>query len=227
MALALAVVTVLTIALLAGGLLDTAAQVAAYATAVLAVGTIGLAVGAIGTYLEQRETNRQQAAQLAAASVADIAKVMVDRRSGPGEFLAVAVRNDSSRAIREVYVWAECRGMTGRYHAAVQALGGGVGRGMRNVPHGSDLYWQYRAIRPGEQALFDQLRNMPDQTLAALTDTDITVYAEFIDANGDWWRIDEDGNVTQVHPGSPPPPQPRPINPAIMLGIPHRTTGRT
>ena len=48
-----------------GGLLDTAAQVTACATAVLAFGTIGLAAGVVGMYAEQRKANQQQAVQLA------------------------------------------------------------------------------------------------------------------------------------------------------------------
>jgi hypothetical protein len=81
---ALAIVVILTIALHAAGLLSDSDQLTAYATAVLAVGTVGLAVGAIGTYLEQRDTNRQQAGQLAAAETADMAQVMITRPKGTG-----------------------------------------------------------------------------------------------------------------------------------------------
>jgi hypothetical protein len=105
-----------------------------------------------------RDTNRQQAGQLAAAETADMAQVMIARPTGtgPGSFLTVNVNNGSSRAIREIYVWADVRGITGRYHAAVLTggVGGSADRAMRNVPHGPDLYWQYRVILPGQHALF-------------------------------------------------------------------------
>jgi hypothetical protein len=40
-----------------------------------AVGAAGLAAGVVGTYLEQRDANRRQAGQFAAAEVTDIAQV--------------------------------------------------------------------------------------------------------------------------------------------------------
>ncbi|MGH3293249.1 MAG: hypothetical protein ACRDP7_15715, partial [Trebonia sp.] len=195
----LAIAVLLTIALLAAGVLSHPAQVTAYATAVLAVGAVGLAAGAVGAYLEQRETNRRQAGQVAAAEVADMAQVRIERHTGPGEFLEVIVDNASSRAIRDVYVWADVRGATGRYHLGIM-LNSGVARGMRNVPHGPDLYWQFRSIPPGTPAIFDQLRHAADNkpVPASIPDHDITAYAEFIDVRGKWWRIDEDGNVNQV-----------------------------
>src|SRR5258707_3227502 len=68
-----------------GGLLGTAAQVTAYATAVLAFGTTALAAGAVGTYAEQRTANQQQAGQLARQKVADLAQVKIERFSRAGE----------------------------------------------------------------------------------------------------------------------------------------------
>jgi hypothetical protein len=219
-AMALALVVILTIALFAAGVLSNAARVTAYATAVLAVGAVGIAVGAIGVYLEQRAANRQQAGHLAAAEIADMAQVRIERHTGPGEFLEVIVDNGSSRAIREVYVWADVRTMTGRYHLGI-VVNGSVVRGMRNVPRGSNLYWQFRSIPPGTPAIFDQLREMSDNqpVPASIPDHDITACAEFIDVRGKWWRIDEDGNVNQVG-SAPTPPLPRnPIDPATTFGL--------
>jgi hypothetical protein len=219
-AVVLALVVILTIALLAAGVVSNPAQVTAYATAVLAVGAVGLAAGAVGTYLEQRDTSRRQAGQLAAAEVADIAQVRIERHSGPGEFLEVIVDNGSSRAIREVYVWADVRGMAGRYHLGI-LVNGGVGRGMRNVTHGQDLYWQFRAIPPGIPVIFDQLRDMSGNlpVPSSVPDNDITAYAEFTDVSGKWWRIDEDGNVNQIEPVPTLPPQASTVEPASMSGL--------
>jgi hypothetical protein len=222
----LVLVVLLTIALLAAGVLSNPAQVTAYATAVLAVGAAGLAAGAVGVCLEQRDANSQQAGQLAAAEVADIAQVRIERHTGPGELLEVIVDNGSSRAIREVYVWADVRGMTGPYHLAIM-LNSGVARGMRNVPHGPDLYWQFRSIPPGTPAIFDQLGHMSGNqpVPSSIPDHDITAYAEFTDVRGKWWRIDEDGNVDQVEPGPASPPDP--IGPATAVGLTGKPAGQT
>jgi hypothetical protein len=226
--IAVAITVILTIVLVSIGTLGDPGQVTAYATVILAIGTVGLAVGAIGTYLEQRDTNRQQAKQLTAAEVANMAQVMITRRTGMGEFLEVVVHNGASRAIREIYVWADTRGITGRLHLGVLNQEGrvddqaaGIGRGMRNVPHGPDLYWQYRAILPGRDVIFEQLRFMSNNQPApvSIADTDITTYAEFIDIHGNWWRVDEDGNVNQIEPEPTPPPPPNPIDPATMFGL--------
>lgn len=215
-----ALVVILTIALLAVGVISNTAQVTAYATAVLAVAAAGLAAGAVGTYVEQRDTNRRQAGQLAAVEVADIAQVRIERHTGPGEFVEVIVDNGSSRAIREVYVWADVRGMATRYHLGIQVRGD-LTRGMRNVPHGQNLYWQFRSIPPGIPAIFDQLREMPGNlpVPASVPDNDITAYAEFTDVRGKWWRIDEDGNVNQVEPSPRLPAQAGPAEPASMSGL--------
>src|SRR5260221_1901282 len=116
-----------------GGLLGT--EVTAYATAVLAFGTVGLAAGAIGTYVEQRRANQQQAGQLQRRKVADIAQVQVERLSGPDELAKIAVTNGSERAIRNVHVWVEVRGMTGHYGTGVQKDDGSQARAMSHVLH--------------------------------------------------------------------------------------------
>ena len=102
-----------------GGLLGTAAQVTAYAAVVLAFGAIALAAGAVGMYAELREASQQQAGQLARQRLADLAQVTVERFSGPGEMLRVEVHNGSERAITNVYVWADGRGVRGHYAAGV------------------------------------------------------------------------------------------------------------
>lgn len=227
-AVVLVLVVILTVALLAAGVVRNPAQVTAYATAVLAVGAAGLAAGVVGTYLEQRDTNRRQAGQLAAVEVADIAQVRIERHTGPGEFLEVIVDNGSSRAIREVYVWADVRGMASRYHLGI-LVKGAVTRGMRNVPHGQNLYWQFRSIPPGIPAIFDQLRDMSGHlpVPASVPDNDITAYAEFTDVTGKWWRIDEDGNVNQVEPSPTLPTQAGPVEPASMSGLTRKPAGQT
>jgi hypothetical protein len=57
---------------------------------------------------------------------------------------------------------------------------------MRNAPHGPNLYWQYRVILPGQQAVFEQIRHMSNDQPAPMAgaDTDITAYAQFIDIHG-------------------------------------------
>src|SRR5260221_4232729 len=187
-----------------GGLLGTGGQVDAYATVVLAFGTIGMAAGAVGTYAELRTANQQQAGQLARQKVEGLAQVKVERLSGPGEMLRVEVHNGSERAITNVYVWADARGVRGHYAAGVP-VEDAQARRMANVPHGGDLFWQLRVVRPGQHALFTQLTHLNPQPVAARADADITAVAEFTDADGVWWRCDEDGRVVRRQPGEPPP----------------------
>ena len=187
-----------------GGLLGTAAQVTAYATAVLACGVVGLAAGAVGMYAEQRTANQQLAGQLARQKVAGLAQVKVERLSGPGEMLRVEVHNGSERAITNVYVWADARGVRGHYAAGVP-VDDAQARRMANVPHDGDLCWQLRVVRPGQHAFFTQLTHLSPQPVAARADADITAFAEFTDADGVWWRCDEDGRVSRRQPGEPPP----------------------
>jgi len=187
-----------------GGLLGTAAQVTAYATAVLAFGTTALAAGAVGTYAEQRTANQQQAGQLARQKVADLAQVKIERFSGPGEMLRVDVHNGSERAITHVYVWADARGGRGHYAAGVP-VDDAQARRMTNVPRDGDLFWQLRVVRPGQRAFFTQLAHLNPQPVAARADADITAFAEFTDVDGVWWRCDEDGRVSRRQPEEPPP----------------------
>src|SRR5260370_26776170 len=187
-----------------GGLLDTAAQVTACATAVLAFGTIGLAAGVVGMYAEQRKANQQQAGQLGRQRVADLAQVEVERFSGPGELLRIDVHSGSDRAITNVYVWADARGVGGHYAAGVP-VEDAQARRMANVPHDDDLCWQLRVVRPGQHAFFSQLTHLNPQPVAARADADITAFAEFTDVAGVWWRCDEDGRVSRRQPDEPPP----------------------
>jgi hypothetical protein len=187
-----------------GGLLGTAAQVTAYATVVLACGVVGLAAGAVGMYAELREASQQLAGQLARQRLADLAQVTVERCSGPGEMLRVEVHNGSERAITNVYVWADARGVRGHYAAGVP-VDDAQARRMANVPHDGDLFWQLRVVRPGQHAFFSQLTHLNPRPVAASADADITAFAEFTDADGVWWRCDEDGRVSRRQPREPQP----------------------
>jgi hypothetical protein len=201
---AIAAAGLVTAGLRLGGLLGTAAQLTAYSTAILAVGAIGLAIGASGTYVEQRRGNLHLARQLARQTVAGIAQVKIERFSGPGEMLRIDVHNASERAIRNVYVWADARGVTGHYAAGVPA-GDIQSRRMANVPRDDDLCWQLRVIHPGQHAYFTQLVYLNPQPVAARADGDITAFAEFTDTDGAWWRCDEDGNIIRRQSGELPP----------------------
>ncbi len=185
-----------------GGLLGTAAQVTAYATAVLALGAIGLAAGAVGVYAELSKANQVQAGQLARQKVADLAHVRVERFSGPGELVRVDVHNGSERAITNVYVWADARGVRGHYAAGVP-VEDAQARRMANIPHDDDLCWQLRVVSPGQHAFFSQLTHLNPQPVAARADADITAFAEFTDVDGVWWRCDEDGRVSRRQPREP------------------------
>jgi len=193
----------LTIVLWLGGWVDSTARLIAYAVAFLAVGEAGLAAAAIGVYQEQREVARQQADEFARARIADIAQIEIERLSGPGELVTISVRNASSRAIRNVYVWADVRGVAGHYAAGIPPQDA-RSRHMIYVPRDDDLHWRLRAIKPGADALFTQLTHMDPNPVPAVADADITAFAEFADADGTWWRCDEDGTVTKRQPGEPP-----------------------
>ncbi len=192
----------LTIALWLVGWIGTAGRLTAYAVLLLALGVLALAVGAIGIYTEQRDEGRQHADQLARVKIADIAQVQIERLSGPGELVTINVRNASSRAIRNVYVWADVRGVSGHYAAGIPAHDA-RSRHMIYVPRDDDLHWRLRAIRPGADALFTQLTHMNPNPVPAVTDAEITAYAEFVDAEGAWWRSDEDGTVSSREPDEP------------------------
>jgi hypothetical protein len=194
----------LTIVLWLGGWVDSAGRLVAYAVVLLALGQAGLAAGAIGVYQEQREVARQHADQVDRARIADVAQVEIERLSGPGELVTISMRNASSRAIRNVYVWADVRGVAGHYAAGIPAQDA-RSRHMIYVPRDDDLHWRLRAIKPGADALFTQLTHMDPNPVPAVADADITAFAEFLDAEGTWWRCDEDGTVTKRQPGEPPP----------------------
>src|SRR5260370_30129319 len=170
---AIAAVGLVTGSLRLGGLLGTAGQVTAYATVVLAFGTIGLAAGAVGTYAELREANQQQAGQLARQKVEGLAQVKVERLSGPGEMLRVEVHNGSERAITNVYVWADARGVRGHYAAGVP-VADAQARRMANVLPGGDLFWPLRLVRPGQHAFFTQLTHLNPHPASALPVSHIT-----------------------------------------------------
>jgi hypothetical protein len=196
----------LTLSLVVAGLLDTAARLTAYATVFLAIGTIGLAAGAIGTYIEQRNLARLQRVELDDRTLNEIGQVCIERNSGPGKFLEIRVHNNSSRAIRNVYVWADVEGLKGHYATAVHDDDDHMSRRMSNVPHaaeGGALYWQLRVLLSTHQEVFKQLKHMIDQPVPDVPDSRITAFAEFTDADGTWWRCDETGNVG--HPPAAPP----------------------
>lgn len=222
---------VITLLLWASGVLGDAAQVTAYATAVLAIGTTGLAAGAIGTYVEQRKTNYQQAQEIAQQAkelergrINEMAQVRIERYGGPGEFGTVRVRNNTSRAIRNVYVWIQVRGVANRYHLVVKKefLSGNdeMFRTMEHVPRGvtdgDDLQWRMRTILPHDEVNSEQIKFMHDNQpiTTALQDSDMTAWAEFMDSDGHWWRCNEDGEVNPAPPSVPATVQPHPMRPA-------------
>src|SRR5579875_802742 len=220
------VVVAITLLLWGIGVLSDATQVTAYATTVLAIGTVGLAIGAIGTYIEQRKTNEQQAKEIEQQAkehenglVNEMAQVRLERYMSGG-FGVVRLRNSSSRAIRNVYVWIEVRGITGRYNLAVKSKDAGAGqdtmfRGMENAPRGiagGEVYWRMRTILPGDELVFEQIRFMYDnQPIPVTSDSDVTAWAEFEDTSGRWWRCNEDGEVDYAPPTVPVAVQPHPM----------------
>jgi hypothetical protein len=141
--------------------------------------------------------------------------------TGAGEFAVAVIRNKMSRAIRNVYVWVEVKGITPRYQMSVKPKGPGdnedtPARGMEHVSRGAtggdDLQWRMRTILPGDERVFEQMRFMVSQRLPEKADSDITAWAEFEDSDGKWWRCNEDG---EVNPATAPPPitvQPHPIS---------------
>jgi hypothetical protein len=207
---AVAILLLLTVGLWVGKIITTSGALVAYATAMLALGSAALAGGTIGLLREQRSAERRKLEQ---ATEDDIACVMVNRVSGPGQYLRVEVRNNSRRAIRDVYVWAEIERVTGRYHAVVldadprtgQLL---ISRRMRLLPvmmDGKELYRSYRAIFPGQFVIFDQDIHM-NQCRDPLLDIDnasIKTWALFASAAGTtWWKCSEDGEIVRL--GEPP-----------------------
>lgn len=217
-AIALALGLIATIALWATGDISAAARLTAYATTVLALGTVGLAGGAIGTYIEQRKANQSQAieiaeqkGQLERAKENDIAQVLVQRRRGPGEMVKVEVTNNSSRAIRFVYVWVSVEGITGYYHTVVieeeprsgQAIRSRRMQHTRHILEGHEISQCYRSLLPGEARLFVQYVVTNPQAMPNIGDAAITAHAISEAIDGAWWKCSEDGTVRRL--GKEPP----------------------
>jgi hypothetical protein len=203
---AIAVLLLLTVGLWVGKVISTSGDLIAYVTAMLALGSWALAGGAIGLLREQRNAARRVLAQ---AAEDDIACVMVSRVSGPGQYLRVEVRNNSSRAIRQVYVWADIARVSGRYHAVV--LDGDprtgqlrMSRRMRLLPvtvDDKELYHSYRTIFPGQFVIFDQDTQLSQcrEPLLDIENAAIKAWALFASAAGtQWWKCSEDGDVIRL-----------------------------
>ncbi len=203
-------IAVLTVALWLSGTVASAATLTAYATMVLAVGTVGLAWGAIGTYVEQRRQLTAQQHQLELAWENDIAQVIVRRISGPGDYLRVNVTNNSSRAIRCVYVWADIDGISGHYEAVVQdtdpnsdrAITSRRMRVFRITVGGSELYRCLRTMLPGDTEAFVQFTQTSNEPLLNVDNAWIKAQAIFADIRGTWWKASEDGDLEML----PEPP---------------------
>jgi hypothetical protein len=213
-----ATVVVLAAVLKVVGVLGTAAQVFAFATAVLATASVALAAGVLSGYAELKAANQRLTDQLSRSRAAEIAQVEIERFSGPGELLRINIRNGSQRAIKDVYVWADVRGVPGHYAAGVPG-DDPLSRRMVNVPHPEGLHWRLRVIHPGRQAFFTQLVHLNPHPLPAAADAAITAFAEFTDADGSWWRCDEDGNVIRREIDErETPDQPMPAQPPALRG---------
>jgi len=223
---AVAVLLVVTLGLWAGKVITTSGAVTAYATAMLALGAVALAGGTIGLLREQRNAERRKVEQ---AAEDDIACVMITRITGPGQYLRVEVTNNSSRAIRQVYVWADIERVIGRYHTVVlendprtgQLLMSRRMRVFRVTVDGKELYHAYRTIFPGQSVLFDQDTKMNQcrDPLLEIDNASIKAWALFANAAGTtWWKCSEDGEIVrldqppalvqevprQLGPGTPP-----------------------
>lgn len=203
-------IAALTVALWLSGIVASAATLAAYATMVLAAGTVGLAWGAIGTYVEQRRQITAQQHQLELAWENEIAQVIVRRISGPGDYLRVNVTNNSTRAIRCVYVWADIDGFSGHYEAVVQDTDPNSGQAItsrrmrvfRITVGGSELYRCLRTMLPGDTEAFVQFTQTSDQPLLNVDNAWIKAQAIFADIRGTWWKASEDGDLEML----PEPP---------------------
>lgn len=222
---AVAVLLLVTVGLWVAKVITTSAGLIAYATAMLALGTVALAGGTIGLLRDQRNAERRRLEQ---AAEDDIACVMVNRVSGPGQYLRVEVRNNSSRAIRQVYVWADVERVNRRYHTVVldadqrtgQLL---ISRRMRLFPvtmDGKELYRSYRVVFPGQFVMFDQDTHM-NQCHDPVLDIDnaaIKTWALFASAAGTtWWKCSEDGDIV---PLDEPPALVQEIQPQLAPGTP-------
>jgi hypothetical protein len=222
---AVAVLLLVTVGLWVSKVITTSGALTAYATAMLAVGTIALAGGTIGLLREQRTANKLLADQ---AVEDDIARVMVDRLSGPGQYLRVQVTNNSRRAIRQVYVWADIERVSNRYHTIVLEADPRtrqlrVSRRMRVFQitiDNRELYHSFRAIFPGQAIAFDQDTQM-NQCREPILDIDnasIKAWALFANAPGTtWWKCSEDGEIYRLN--EPPTPV-QEVRPQLERGAP-------
>jgi hypothetical protein len=228
---AVAALLLLTAGLWAGKVITTSGALIAYATAMLALGTVALAGGTIGLLREQRNANKlladQEQSRLTQAAEDDIARVIINRISGPGQYLRVEVANNSGRAIRQVYVWADIERVIGRYHAVVLEADPRTGqlrisrrmRVSRITVDGKELYHSYRTIFPGQSILFDQDTKMAQcrDPLLEIDNASIKTWALFADAAGaSWWKCSEDGEIHRLdEPPTLVQEGPRQLEPAI------------
>jgi len=215
---AVAGLLLLTLGLWVAKIITTSSALVAYATSMLALGTVALAGGTIGLLRDQRNAESRRLEQ---ATEDDIACVLVNRISGPGQYLRVEVRNNSRRAIRDIYVWADVERVSGRYHAVVLDADPRTGqlrlsRRMRLFPvmmDGKELYRSFRAIFPGQFVIFDQDTQM-NQCRDPILDIDnasIKTWAMFASAAGNtWWKCSEDGEIVRL---DEPPAQAQEVQP--------------
>ena len=169
-------------------------------------------LGSVGTYVEQRRQITAQQHQLELAWENDIAQVIVRRTSGPGDYLRVDISNNSSRAIRAVYVWADIDGTSGHYEAVFQNHDPNSGqtitsrrmRVFRITVDGSELYRCLRTMLPGDTETFAQFTQTNDQPLLNVDNAWIKAQAIFADIKGGWWKASEDGDLEML----PEPPMP-------------------
>jgi hypothetical protein len=221
---AVAALLLATVGLWAGKVITTSSALIAYATAMLALGTSALAGGTIGLLREQRTANKLLADKSAEDNAA---RVIVNRVTGPGQYLRVEVANNSSRAIRQVFVWADIERVMGRYHTVVLEADPRTGqlqisrhmRVSRITVDGKELYHSYRTIFPGQSILFDQDTKMAQcrDPLLEIDNASIKTWALFADATGaTWWKCSEDGEIFRLdEPPALVQDAPRQLGPAI------------
>jgi hypothetical protein len=234
-----ALALVLTGCLWASGVISTAPALAAYATSVLAVGTVALAGGTIGLFSEQRNANRlltdqarETQRQLERAQENNIAQVAARRLTGQGQRVRVTVINGTQRAIRSVYVWVHIDGMTGHYETIVVEPDERTGQDIRSrrMQHirrlidDFEVSHCYRSMLPGDERTFTQYAvTNPQETPSGISESTITAYAMFTDADGIWWKTTEDGEVLRLQAEPPlivnPPPLVLPTGLTRLPGI--------
>jgi hypothetical protein len=221
---AVAVLLLVTVGLWIGKVITTSGAVTAYATAILALGAVALAAGTIGLLREQRNAEVRKLEQ---AAEDDIARVLITRITGPGQYLRVEVTNNSGRAIRQVYVWADIERVIGRYHTVVLEADPRTGqllisrrmRVFRVTLDGKELYHAYRTIFPGQSVLFDQDTKMNQcrDPLLEIDNASIKAWALFANAAGTtWWKCSEDGEIIRLdEPPTLAQEVPRQLGPGI------------